>query len=537
MLNSASVEFLAIERSLDQGRPMARSIVAHELMHVIQFAMPRQASCADTLWFDEATAQWAMDHVVPTIARDLPAEFGMEAGVQRVAPALQKSGQMLADYLLAGHRVPIEEPGASVKRNGYADYLFFQYLARAQTPDRIRQIFDAMAGGKGSVASIAAAVDLKAAWPDFARTLWIGTEDQVLDYWATEDEYRFGLAAIYDDEPLVGVPPSRRETLKTLKVDQQGARRATFKLLEGALEFEGYTIPARSMYYEHLKFSDATVHSVYLSNPIAVLPEREFIKLQAVRKIGGQWQAPEDWTAEAYKQFCLDQKNERVEELLLIVSNSDPRPGSGNPFRFPTAFPLQVGTSNVACWGWLGTAQTVTTSNAPYHIDQTARAASLYFRVRDVLPGRVSFGTVSGLVSGRRTSTSFDGTCTYTSVGETYNICLGLGCLDAPPTADGSLDIDLDLDQGFGGLAGAPAPDRELNDLGGSRLLSTTDTAVCPAVTTTGTGEASWSWLAVSNPSRFSVSADGQTIEGRATSTDLNGARSVTTWTFTAVRQ
>jgi hypothetical protein len=29
-------------------------------------------------------------------------------------------------------------------------------------------------------------------------------------------------------------------------------------------------------------------------NPIAVLPNREFLKLQAVKKIGGRWQAPQD---------------------------------------------------------------------------------------------------------------------------------------------------------------------------------------------------------------------------------------------------
>ena len=45
--------------------------------------MARAASCKDLEWFDEATAQWAMDHLVPTIAQGLPGEFGMEPGLGR----------------------------------------------------------------------------------------------------------------------------------------------------------------------------------------------------------------------------------------------------------------------------------------------------------------------------------------------------------------------------------------------------------------------------------------------------------------------
>lgn len=535
MLNKTSKEFMAIERSLAQGRPMARSIVAHELLHVIQFAMQRQASCDDTLWFDEATAQWVMDHVVPTIPQGDPGEFGMEPGAGRVAPNFAKSGPSLADYLFAGHMVPIEKPGASVKRNGYADYLFFQYLARTQTPGRIKQIFDAMAGGKDSVAAIAAAVDMKATWPAFARTLWIGVTDHVLDYWATEDEYRYGLAEVYAQAPTDGIPQDRKDKLKTLQVDQQGQRRATFELLKNAREFEGYLIHPRSMFYEHLKFSDATVHSVYFSNPIGSLPEREFIKLQALKKIGGQWQAPEDWTDEPYKQFCLDQRDERIEELLLIVSNSEAQRGTERPFLIPANFPMQLSTSNVGCWAWTGQATTTTTSGPPDNIDARSAAAELFFRVGAVLPGRISFGTIAGTVSGRQTNSV--ASCQYTLVSETRSLYRGLGSENAPPGDDGTIDVDLDLDLGFGAFAGAEPPDRLLITLSGSSVIPTTTTAVCPTETVTQTGDLSWSWLAVDPRGRFAVSADGQVIEGQTTERSVTGATIETVWKFTALRQ
>jgi hypothetical protein len=443
MLNKTSKEFMAIERSLAQGRPMAKSIVAHELLHVIQLAMNRQASCDDTLWFDEATAQWVMDHVVPTIPQGDPGEFGMEPGAGRVAPGFAKSGPVLADYLFAGHMVPIEKPGASVKRNGYADYLFFQFLARTQRPDKIKQLFDAMAGGKDSVEAIAAAVDMKTTWPDFAKTLWIGADEQVLDYWSTEDEYRYGLAEVYAQAPTTGIAQDRKDKLKTLQVDQKGQGRATFELLKNAREFEGYLIHPRSMFYEHLNFSDATVHSVYLSNPIGVLPDREFIKLQALKKIGGQWQAPEDWTAEPYKQFCLDQQDERIEELLLIVSNSEANRATEMPFMIPATFPMQLSTSNVGCWAWVGEASTTTTSGPPDNLDARSVATQLVFRVRATLPGRINFGPVIGTVSGQQTNSV--SACQYKLVSETKDLYRGLGSENGPPGDDGTIDVNLDL--------------------------------------------------------------------------------------------
>jgi len=535
MLNKTSKEFIAIERSLAQGRALAKSIVAHEILHVLQFAMPRQASCTDTLWFDEATAQWAMDHVVPTIAQGEPGEFGMEPGAGRVAPGFPKSGPVLADYLFAGHMVPIEKPGASVKRNGYADYLFFQFVARAQTPDKIRQIFDALAGGLGSVEALAAAVDMKATWPDFARTLWIGVADRVLDYWYTEDEYRYGLAEVYAQAPTEGIPQDRKDKLKTLQVDQRGQPRATFELLKNALEFEGYLIHPRSMFFEHLSFSDATVHSVYFSNPIGSLPQREFMKVQALRKIGGQWQAPEDWTAEPYKQFCLDSKTERIEELLLIVSNSEARRGSEQPFAIPATFPMQLSTSNVGCWGWVGEASTETTSGPPDNIVALARATDLYFRVAAQAPGQTSFGTVAGIVSGRHRATPAQ-SCDLTLVSDTHNIYRGLGGENAPPTNDGAIMINLDLDFGLGALGGAP-PDRKVVALSGSSVISTTSTLVCPQITQTSVGDQAWAWMSVAVDGRFAVSADGQVIEGSLTEQTLTGATIKTTWKFTALRE
>ncbi len=82
-------------------------------------------------------------------------------------------------------------------------------------------------------------------------------------------------------------------------------------------------------------------------NPFAGVPSAGFIKLQALRKVGGPWRAPEDWSADAFKTMCLDEKDERVEELLLIASNSQADRTTETPFRFTKDEPMRLSTSNV----------------------------------------------------------------------------------------------------------------------------------------------------------------------------------------------
>lgn len=532
VLNSQSNEFLAIRRSLGDGRPLAKSIVAHEFMHVLQFAMNRQASCKDAEWFDEATAQWVMDFVVPTIGAGQPGEFGAEPGLGTDVTNFRKSGPVLIEYLYAGHLRSIEKPGLQPKLNGYSDYLFFQYLARSQGPAKIKQIYDAMAGGQNSVESVSAVIDMKAVWPEFAKTLWIGFDEKVLDFWATEDEYRFGLNKVYANLSytlLVQELQNQRDKLKSLEVDQKGQPRALFTLLKNAQEFTSgdYQIEPRSILYEHLKFTDATVHSVYWSNPIAIFPNNQFMKVQAVKKIAGQWQAPQDWTHESFKQFCLDKKDERLQELILIVSNSEVDRANELPFSIPKLFPMVLSTSNVGCWKWQGTASTNSSASLPVPVDNTGRA-TVTFEVAATLPGRLIFETSAGNISGN--GTTMLGVCSVTSVGANRVPVKG----EVPP--GGTIDMNLDLDLGFGQI-GVEPPNRKFLKLSGLTTLSTTTTVVCPNGTQVSTLDSSWDWLHTDVPGNYKVSANGQTIEGTFTAVVPGGATINSVWKFTSVRE
>ncbi|MEP7299313.1 MAG: Ig-like domain-containing protein, partial [Burkholderiales bacterium] len=114
-----------------------KSVVAHEFLHVLQLAMTRKASCDDTRWFDEATAEWAMDFVVPTIPRNQLAAPGLEDGLPRVGGQV-RSGGFLAEYLYVDHLLPLDK--GAPDGYGYASYLFFQYIARSLTPQSITRV-------------------------------------------------------------------------------------------------------------------------------------------------------------------------------------------------------------------------------------------------------------------------------------------------------------------------------------------------------------------------------------------------------------
>ena len=510
-----------------------KSYIAHEFLHAIQFGMKRSAACADYKWLDEATATWVMDHVEPG------ANF--EDGGNGVArPGFaRRQGRFFANYLYNDHRVSIENasPESNPELNGYGDYLFFQYLARTYQPETIKTILDGTET-KASVEAMASALDarggMKAIWPEFAKTLWNDDVARVLDDWKRLDDYDFGLAAIYSPSAQAAQTAASTK-LKTLEVDQNGQPRESFKLLKNTLGTGAfYEIEPRSMHYEHLKFSDDSVSSLFFLNPVAAMPDRAFIKVQVKLKIGGSWRDFEDWTAEPYKQLCRDRKDERVEELILIVSNSEVNRGVEQPFRYPKQFPMLASTSNVGCFRWMGTTSTTVTGGSPIVIDSTTTAVDVVLVPTAVLPGRITFGTWYGTAKGTSVVTTAGCTTTLEGASRAFNPSGSTGIF--PPTDDGTVDFNLDLDMGFSEIGGQ-SPDRKLITLTGSTMLTTTSTFVCPPVNQVTTGTQSWEWLHVDDPSLYTVSADGRTIEGRFTAPLPGGYTINSLWKFTAVRE
>lgn len=503
-----------------------RSYFAHEFLHVLQFGMDRNAACDDYKWFDEATATWVMDHVDATV--------DSESG-DRSQPIYRRSGQWFANYLYNDHRVSIEKasPESNPELNGYGDYIFFQYMARKYKPESIAQMFDATIA-MGSVEAMASVVEakggMKAIWPEFAASLWNDATNKVLDYWSTTDNYDFGLAAIYTPKAQAVLTASSTK-LKPLKVDQKSGPDAIFNLLANALEPGGssYEVQPRSMFFELLKFTDPSVHTVTFFNPIAGTPDNEFMKLQVVKKIGGVWKAPEDWTLAPLKTFCLDKKDERVEELLVIVSNSEVNLLTERPFQIAKDDPMRVTTSNVGCWQWQGTAS-LTTNTVFGYVTVESAAVTFDTARSSLLPDAgISLGYALFVPLRAGTATySIDGPLDTPgcSINGTANAVI-VGRLNGSVfEADGGLIANF----------GLPEPlYRVALGSGLTNIAAVTSTIRCPGSSETTTAPKDVHWLSL--PAEGAkLSSDGQSITGRWDRVDSEGTKS-SVWNFHAVRE
>ena len=71
VVNSNDQALQQLRQNPPDGTRELKAILAHEIAHVLQFAMDRSgAACDEYEWLDEATAQWAMDYVDPSWNRE-----------------------------------------------------------------------------------------------------------------------------------------------------------------------------------------------------------------------------------------------------------------------------------------------------------------------------------------------------------------------------------------------------------------------------------------------------------------------------------
>jgi hypothetical protein len=474
-----------------RGRRYLRTVLAHEVMHTIQFGMDRSAACADYDWIDEATAQWASDHVFPG--------DNEEDGFRKLGLAnANRTGTYYVDYLKGGHRESIE------KANAYSTYIYFQFLARKYGAPAIKALFDAWATN-GSVASLdATGIKLRDAWPEFGKALWNDVRDNVLTDLRGWDGYDYGMANVAPSNPIA---------------------LANGRAIMPLLAAHGGSIRPRSLGYERLVFPDET-SPVMLTNPLGTLPQARHLKLIAVKKIGGQWQAPEDWTDESTKFFCRDKQAERVQELVLIVSNSDPDPNAA-PVALSAMLPFELSVSNVGCWMWQGQATLQTLGDVGNErSESTVRATDLVFEPQgDVATtaasGKLFLKTIAGNANGLFTSQSLG--CNQTVTGPSRAVSV----------ADGALIFNLDLK-----TFAAPPPDRKASVLVGITSIDSTQVDVCDDKTiVTPKPRTGWTWLdfpTQTNP--LDVAVDGKTIEANVTISGTN-ARTIHNFKFTAMRE
>jgi len=320
------------------GRPMGayirlgpgdgKEVLAHELMHVIQYAYPSyvcQKPPSELDWMAEATANWALHFAYPTANL----EHGGKFGGRRFVGA--------AEFMMS----PEVELNFSNKIREYGAYLWFMHLAgQDNNAGPVRAAWEGIAT-QTSLASIEALLQSSGRggfarqWPAFALRDWnrVARVEKPYREFFQWDRLRHR-AAEAQKGPQRIEPPNNGATIVPIDHD----------------------LPPLSTRYQHFDFrGDTKTHQLWVENEYADPNSRA--GLWAIVKIKNRgWVQARDWTDRRKVLLCRDKVEENVEELILVVSNRFHVPGNVGDPGTVTSSPITMTLSPLPCNDWLGTA-------------------------------------------------------------------------------------------------------------------------------------------------------------------------------------
>ena len=246
----------------------ARDALAHEFMHVLQYTYDYAAPCKDYQDMDEATANWAIDYVYPT-------------------------DQFEHDWnnYVWKNWIP------SLAQNDYDAWNFFLFLEHTMSPSAIADIYTGteVSGPWDAVDSVVSG-GLADKFPEFLRKSWNQTPES--PHFETWDSLSLK-PQLATDGSATGVGP------KPVRFNQP------FPM--------PMKLPALGHAYYNLTFADEDIVKIKYENALSGnsnIDIRAFAKLQ-----NGTW-LDQDWSDESEVEFCRDKTMEDVQELIIIVANT-----------------------------------------------------------------------------------------------------------------------------------------------------------------------------------------------------------------------
>ena len=304
--------FMLINKTLSPDEMVGT--LAHEFMHACQWAYPvSNFSLRNLQWLKESTAQWAIDFVYPTNQLEQIKAWGYTQ-LPRMSLDVWKENET----------------------HGYGSYLFFQFLSRTRGPSVIRDIWSATTNYSEQLEAVNKAIPggFKEQFPKFAKTLW--NQDPIVskpDSFVTWDNMAETPDTLNDTADL---PAGQMEDTITLADSQ----------------------PNLSSSYYHYTFSTTETRSMMFHNTFYQnRKSNEDISVQAMWKnAAGAW-TEEDWSTNEWVGFCRDQKDQRLSDLVIIVSSAKWE-SPGSPITAAEA--PEFKRNNIGCWGYQGTASRTT---------------------------------------------------------------------------------------------------------------------------------------------------------------------------------
>jgi len=301
---------------------------AHETMHGIQATYTFATGCwaPEYDWIEEATAEWAVDFVYPNSQHE-----------HLYAPALLDFTFVPLDFWAKG------------SLHQYGAYLFPFSQVRSGKASFVPDIW-AQFGSKNNMDAInfvlGGAEALEDEYAQFAVRNW--NREPVDDYkkW---DKLEKGVT------PFGGTTDLGIEEI-TMDIDQ--------KYLTAQYRHFKPTNQATFVEFKNTFPGDGIEHA----------------QIWGIAKINGEWQEPEDWTDLPVKQWCREDPDENLQELVIVFANTDwDGKGDLKPKTSPT-----IEGSQRPCLGWRGMVtrtQTVTYSSGG--VETTTDTGTILWELHD----------------------------------------------------------------------------------------------------------------------------------------------------------
>lgn len=287
------------------GRGETFDVVAHEFMHVLQWTFDVSNGCmyqpnGDYNWLAEATATWAQSFVYPETDEE----------------------HYIAEWYIDSPGKPLETRD---DRHEYGAYLFFLRLSEELGGGQV--VRDAWDNTEqySSLEAVDRALPggFATQWPAYAGCLW---NTPPVDCYAQWDE----------------LPTAAAQFVSTTAIGL-GGQSTRSVALDAGVEHLGAS-------YFAYEFTDSAIESVVFRNTLVDYPHAS---VQALVKVDSAWKLPLDWTGQGTASYCVDYEGQDIEELVILVANSDWELKS----KLLPPEPPTLMLSDVGCSDYVGTAR------------------------------------------------------------------------------------------------------------------------------------------------------------------------------------
>ncbi len=312
------------------GELAAQEDVAFGVMDAIVrgYRVATECRFPEYMWLMKATGMWAVDYEYPQ--SNWEHQFG--------------------EAFLAQPELPLERDAGDWDHRPYGAYLLPFYINhRFKDAEFIHSVW-LVAKSKLSLESVDDALSVfggfKEQWPEFVLRNW---NQAPYDFYKKEDRLDLPASKV---SAVVAAFPDRK-----VEVTTYGGRSLAIQPLSA--QYFHYTVDdtARTLAFVNglnykLSIREWPVvpdfGKVFMLDN-AVKPH-EGLKIQALLKINGSWEkTPRDWTQRPVLVFCREFPAEHVDELVLIVSNSEYK--KREPIE-AEGMPPVIWVSNISCAGW-----------------------------------------------------------------------------------------------------------------------------------------------------------------------------------------